>query len=128
MVFILELRLKAELGLIQSIDFVKGLLQLSTDTVEAEKQVQTVDEQKIVKSALTELFLEAKTDKTPIIVERIVNDIDGIVGLVRFAGWQDSTPGRKAVQKALRDTLKKYDLHKNDDLTAKAYDYLKSYY
>ena len=33
---------------------------------------------------MTEFFLELKTDKTPAIVERIVNDIDEIVSLVRF--------------------------------------------
>ena len=123
-----ELRLKAELGLIQSADYLKGLLSISTDAVEEEKKVYTKEEQKTTKSALTELFLEAKTDKTPIIVERIVNDIDSIVEITRFAGWQDSIAGRKAIEKALRDTLRKYELHKNDELMTKAYGYLKGYY
>ena len=35
--------------------------------------------QKSAKTALTELFLELRTDTTPAIVERIVNDIDAIV-------------------------------------------------
>jgi type I restriction enzyme, R subunit len=44
-----------------------------------------------VKAALTELFNEVKTDKTPIIVERVVNDIDGeIVKAIRFPEWKQS--------------------------------------
>jgi type I restriction enzyme R subunit len=37
-------------------------------------------------TALTELFLELKTDQTPAVVERIVTDIDAIVRIVRFPG------------------------------------------
>ena len=44
-------------------------------------------------AALTELFEEAKNGDTPIMVERIVNDIDEIVRHVRFDGWQDTHAG-----------------------------------
>ena len=53
--------------------------------------------QKNAKAALTELFLELKTETTPAIVERIVNDIDEIVRVVRFDGWQNSTVGERDV-------------------------------
>ena len=39
------------------------------------------------KEALSELFNEVRNDDTPIMVERIVSDIDEIVKLVRFEGW-----------------------------------------
>lgn len=77
---------------------------------------------------LTELFLELKTDKTPAVVERIVSDIDAIVNIVRFPGWQNSVAGEREVQKSLRKTLLKYQLHKEEELFEKAYLYIKEYY
>lgn len=44
-------------------------------------------------SGITELFQDAKSRATPIIVERIVNDIDEIVKRVRFPDWQHTTAG-----------------------------------
>lgn len=80
------------------------------------------------KAALTELFNEARTAKTPIIVERIVADIDEIVRVVRFPGWQQTIAGEREVQKALRKTLLKYQLHRDQDLFDRAYGYIKQYY
>lgn len=40
------------------------------------------------KAAPTELFEEAKSGDTPIMVERVVNDVDTIVRHVRFDGWR----------------------------------------
>ena len=78
------LRDKAEQGLINSIEFMKQLCEIAKETLQAEKETDTTEQQKSAKTALTELFLEMKTDKTPAIVERIVNDIDEIVRLVGF--------------------------------------------
>ena len=55
--------------------------------------------------------IEAKTAETPIIVERVVTDIDEIVRLVRFLGWQGTLSGEREVKKALRKTLFHYRLH-----------------
>ncbi|RJR08371.1 HsdR family type I site-specific deoxyribonuclease [Candidatus Parcubacteria bacterium] len=123
-----ELRNKAEKGLINSIEFIKRLCQLAKETLQAEKQIESREHQKSAKTALTELFLELKTDKTPAIVERIVNDIDEIVRLVRFDGWQNTIPGEREVQKSLRKTLWKYHLHKDEELFNKSYEYIKEYY
>ncbi len=123
-----QLRDKAERGLIQSIEFVKELCKIAKETVQAEKEILSQQEQKNAKTALTELFLNLKTEQTPAVVERIVNDIDEIVKVVRFPGWQDSAPGQKQVQKALRQSLLKYKLHKNDDLFDRAYGYIRAYY
>jgi type I restriction enzyme R subunit len=80
------------------------------------------------KAALTELFQQVKKDNTPVMVERIVKDIDEIVRLVRFPGWQQTTAGEREVKQALRKTLLKYQLHQDLDLFDKAYGYIKQYY
>ena len=64
-----------------------------------------------------------KNTETPVIVERIVADIDEIVRMVRFPGWQSTSAGEREVQKALRRTLLKYHLHKDQDLFDRAYGY-----
>lgn len=123
-----DLRDKAERGLIASIEFVKELCKIARETVQTEKEILTERERLGAKTALTELFLELKTDETPAVVERIVNDIDAIVKVVRFPGWQDSAGGQKQVQKALRQSLLKYQLHKDHDLFDRAYGYIREYY
>ena len=122
------LRAKAEQGLINSIEFIKQLCEIARDTVQAEKQTDTIDERKTAKAALTELFLEMKTDQTPAVVERIVTDIDNIVKYVRFEGWQNTTTGEKLVMKELRKILwVKYQI-KDEELFNRAYAYIREYY
>jgi type I restriction enzyme R subunit len=123
-----KLRNKAEQGLIKSIEFVKELCKIAKETVEAEKARFTQEEQKNAKTALTELFLETKSEQTPAVVERIVNDIDQIVKIVRFDGWQTSAVGEREVQKSLRKALLKYKLHKDQTLFDRAYAYIREYY
>lgn len=122
------LRDKAEKGLISSIDFIKELCKLAKETVQAEKELETEIQEKNPKAALTELFLELKTDETPAVVERIVNDIDSIVRVVSFPGWQQTNAGEREVQQALRKSLLKYKLHKDQILFERAYGYIKEYY
>ncbi|MEI7857362.1 MAG: type I restriction endonuclease subunit R [Methanomicrobiales archaeon] len=117
-----------ELGFLNSLEFLKHLLSLAREVVAAEKEVEPEDERKNAKAALTELFKDYKTDNTPVIVERLVNDIDELVRIVRFEGWQQSTPGTREVKIALRRTLKKYQLHLNEDLFTRAYAYIEQYY
>jgi len=119
---------KAEKGLINSIEFIKELCQIAKETLQAEKETDTKEELKNAKAALTELFLEMKTDKTPAIVERIVNDIDEIVRIVRFDGWQDSTTGEKEIKRELRKILWVKYVIKDEELFNKAYEYIKEYY
>ena len=123
-----ELRDKAEKGLITSIEFVRELCKLAKDTVKAEKEDEQDSQEKSPQAALTELFLEIKTDQTPAVVERIVTDIDAIVRVVRFPGWQKTTSGEREVQKSLRKSLLKYKLHKDQLLFDRAYAYIKEYY
>ena len=123
-----ELREKHEQGLITSIEFLKMLLELAKEAAQAEKE--TVPDEEIDKgiAALTELFNSVKNDNTPIIVERIVNDIDAIVKIVRFPGWQNTTAGRQEVTKALRSVVWiKYKI-KDKDVFDKSYKYIEMYY
>lgn len=123
-----DLRSRAEQGLITSIEFVKELCKIAKDTVQAEKDLQEDLQEITPKAALTELFLEMKSDKTPAVVERIVTDIDAIVRIVRFPGWQTTTGGEREVQKSLRKALLKYKLHTDQVLFDRAYAYIKEYY
>jgi len=122
------LREKAEKGLIASIDFVKELCKIAKETLQAEKNLEQDLQDKSPKAALTELFLELKSDETPAVVERIVTDIDAIVRVVRFPGWQNTTGGEREVQKSLRKALLKYKLHTDQLLFDRAYAYIKEYY
>jgi len=123
-----ELREKHAQGLVTSIEFLKHLLELAHDAAQAEKEVVPVEEIDKGKAALTELFVSIKTSKTPIIVERVVTDIDDIVKIVRFDGWQDTTAGRREVKKALRSiVMVKYKI-KDKELFDKAYRYVEQYY
>ncbi|MCG1035510.1 type I restriction endonuclease subunit R [Polaribacter sargassicola] len=122
------LRDKAEQGLITSIEFVKELCKLAKETVEAEKELESLLIEKTPKAALTELFIELKNEETPAVVERIVTDIDAIVRVVRFPGWQKTSSGEREVQKSLRKSLLKYKLHKDQVLFDRAYGYIKEYY
>jgi len=123
-----KLRERQEQGLLSSIEFLKALLELARDVVEAEKKVDPVEEQNKAKAALTELFKDVRTENTPVIVERVVNDIDEIVRQVRFPGWQQTVAGEREVQKALRKTLLKYQLHREQELFDRAYGYIRQYY
>ena len=123
-----SLRDKAEKGLIDSIEFIKELCKIAKETIQAEKELEQALQEKTPKAALTELFSEIKTDQTPAIVERIVTEIDSIVRIVRFPGWQKTASGEREVQKALRKSLLKYKLHKDQVLFDRAYAYIKEYY
>ena len=102
--------------------------KIAKETVQAEKELEKEIQEKSPKTALTELFIELKTEETPAVVERIVNDIDDIVRVVSFPGWQQSSAGEREVQQALRKSLLKYKLHKEQALFDRAYAYIKEYY
>ena len=123
-----ELRDRAEQGSCSSIEFVKELCKIAKQTVQAEKQVEEEILTKTPMAALTEIFLELKNDQTPAVVERIVTDIDSIVRIVRFPGWQTTSSGEREVQQSLRKALLKYKLHKDQALFDRFYAYIKEYY
>lgn len=123
-----RLKEQHEAGQLHSIAFLKALLDLARDLVNAEKEVPPAEDEDRGKSALTELFQQTRTTDTPIVVERIVDDIDDIVRQIRFPDWQSTEGGKREVRKALRRTLAKYKLHTDTELFEKAYGYVKEYY
>lgn len=123
-----DLKERHEKGLLTSVEFLKELLKLSKDVVSAERSQPPVEREEKGKAALSELFEEARNSETPIIVERVVNDIDEIVRYVRFDGWQNTFAGEREVKLALRKTLFKYKLHQDQELFEPAYGYIKEYY
>jgi len=123
-----KIKERHEQGFLTSLEFLKQILELAKEVLEAEKEVDPEEERDKAREALTELFKEAKNDKTHIIVERIVNDIDEIVKKVRFPDWQHTSQGERLVQKELRKILLKYQLHRDQELFDKAYAYVRQYY
>jgi type I restriction enzyme R subunit len=123
-----ELRERHERGVLTSVEFLKHLLELARDLVVLEKESPPEVEEERGKAALTELFQQVKSESTPVVVERVVADIDEIVRLVRFPGWQTTAAGEREVKKALRRSLLKYRLHQDLDLFEKAYGYIRQYY
>ena len=123
-----ELREKHEQGLITSIEFLKHLLEIAKQAAQAEKEVVPEEEIDRGKAALTELFNGVRNSKTPVIVERIVKDIDDIVRIIRFDGWQNTTAGRRTVKREVRTVISvRYGI-KDKEVFNKAYGYIEEYY
>lgn len=123
-----QLRDKHAQGLITSIEFLKLLLDLAKTAAGAEKDVVPEADIDKGKAALTDLFNSVRNEKTPIIVERIVNDIDDIVKVVRFDGWQATTEGKRIIKQELRKVVwVKYKI-KDQEVFDKAYNYIEQYY
>ena len=91
---------------------------------------QPVDKRAQAKAALTELFESVKSEETPIIVEKVVNDIDNeVVNIIRqFNDAFQSVTARREIKKKLRSILWiKYQI-KDNDVFEKAYNYIEMYY
>ena len=114
--------------MLNSIDFLKSLLELARELVVTEKETPPEAVEDRAKAALTELFQQVRNERTPVVVERVVADIDEIVRLVRFPGWQQTAAGEREVKKALRKSLLKYQLHQDVELFERAYGYVRQYY
>jgi type I restriction enzyme R subunit len=123
-----DLKNRHQQGLLVSIDFLKELLELAKEVVKLERETPVEEEIDRGKAALTELFEQAKNGETPIMVKRVVDDIDEIVRAVRFDGWQNTHAGEREVKIALRKTLFKYKLHQDTELFERAYGYIREYY
>lgn len=104
------------------------MLDLTRDLLAAEKETPPAEDEDRGKAALTELFEQVRGAQSPIIVATIVKNIDEIVRLVRFPGWQNTSAGEREVRKALRKTLFDVKLHGDGELFEKAYGYVKEYY
>jgi type I restriction enzyme, R subunit len=123
-----ELKDRYAAGQQASVDFLTALFELARDTVAAEKAAAEVPREAKGKAALTELFESVKSTETPIIVERVVSDIDRVVSTVRFPGWQTTSEGDREVRKVLRQTLYLTYKLRDQDVYDRAYEYVREYY
>lgn len=123
-----ELRLAVESGLMNSIEFIKTLLEIAREAAQMERNSPPVGSEERGKSALTKLFETVKRDNTPLIVERLVADIDGLVKGVRFPGWKNTSEGRKTITRSLREVIMvKYKI-RDKEVFRKACEYVEQYY
>ena len=122
------LKERHEQGQLHSVEFLKNLLDLARELVHTEKELPPEEDEDRGKAALTELFEEVRDAETPVAVEQLVKDIDEIVRIVRFPGWQTTSAGEREVKQALRKTLFNVKLHQDAELFDKAYGYIKEYY
>jgi type I restriction enzyme R subunit len=72
--------------------------------VATEKMPPPIEDEERGSVALTELFEEVERVDTPVMVKRIVVDIDEIVKVVRLDGWKDAVAGERVMKKGLRKT------------------------
>ena len=80
------------------------------------------------KGALTQIFQEYAPKDTPVIIGRVVDDIDRIVDEVGWDGWSKTREGDKRVRIALRKVLVHYGLPAEGDLFDHAYAYVHENY
>lgn len=124
-------------GAADSIEFLKRLLEVARDVVAADREDEAAEaedgsrlgllpEERI--GALTQIFEEYKPDASPEIIERIVKEIDQVVGQARFMNWQGSREGTREVRKAIRQALDKFDLAREQELFDRAYAYVEQHY
>ena len=103
----------------------------SISPVEEEKNSnQPLDKREQAKAALTELFESIRTEDTPIIVERVVADIDeNVVAIVRkFKDAFKSITAQREIKKKLRSILWVNYQIKDQEVFDKAYQYIEMYY
>ncbi|AOT04718.1 hypothetical protein [Arthrobacter sp. U41] len=117
-----------------SVDFLRDLLDLARDLATAEKAedesgafgLDLLPDPNV--GALTQIFEEYKPEDAPVIVGKVVADIDAIVKEVRWDGWNNTKEGDKAVRIAIRKVLVRYGLPASGELFDRAYAYVSENY
>ena len=118
----------------ESVDFLQELLELARDLAAAEKAeddhgatgLDLLPDPHL--GALTQIFEEYKPEGVPVIVGKVVADIDAIVKEVRWDGWKGTKEGDKEVRIAIRKTLIHYGLPAQGELFDHAYAYVAENY
>jgi type I restriction enzyme R subunit len=124
----------------ESVEYLKRLLELARELVQADKEqvaeegaaavagevASLLPDQRI--GALTQIFEEYRPEVTPDIVERVVHEIDAVVTGARFLGWQTSREGDRVVKFEIRKAFKKYGLEPTGELFDRAYAYVAEHY
>jgi type I restriction enzyme R subunit len=127
------LRLSRISSAAESVEFLRHLLELAKDLLEAERADDEgrIDEIKVIdprKGALTQIFEEFKPEAVPLIIETIVEKVDSLVQPVRGTGWQTSHPGDRTIRQELRLILKNAGLPPAGELFDRAYAYIRENY
>jgi type I restriction enzyme R subunit len=127
------LRLSRIASAAESVEFLRHLLELARDLLEAEKaddegrigDIKVVDPRK---GALTQIFEEFKPEGVPVVIEGVIESVDALVQPVRGTGWQTSAPGDRLVRQELRLILKNSGLPHSGELFDRAYAYIRENY
>ena len=127
------LRLSRISSAAESVEFLRHLLELARDLLEAERaddegrigDIKVVDPRK---GALTQIFDEYKPQGVPVVIESVVENVDALVQPVRGTGWQTSHPGDRMVRQELRLILKNSGLPPAGELFDRAYAYIRENY
>jgi type I restriction enzyme, R subunit len=127
----------------ESVEFLKRLLEIAREVVEADREQVAEEGASAVAGdsavdgsllpdqrvgALTQIFEEYRPEVTPEIVERVVHEVDALVTGVRFTGWQSSREGDRTVKFEIRRAFKKYGLEPTGELFDRAYAYVAEHY
>jgi type I restriction enzyme R subunit len=127
------LRLNRIANAAESVEFLRHILELARDLLEAERaddegrigDIKVVDPRK---GALTQIFEEYKPEGVPIVIEKVIEQVDELVQPVRGTGWQTSAPGDRLVRQELRLILKNSGLPHFGELFDRAYAYIRENY
>lgn len=120
----------------QSIEWLREAFQLATDLTVAEKAEDEAGEEGLNLLpdpnvfALTQIFREFAPDDAPAMIERVVSEIDEIVREVTMdnTGWAATQKGDRLVRQHVRNTLRKFQMHKVPGLFDRAYEYIAEHY
>ncbi len=115
----------------ESMKLLADALKLAREVVEADNAIADTDDESLVdkdRGALTAILEEFAPDDTPVIVERVAEDIDAIVRPVRGTGWQASHPGDRQVRVEVRKVLRNHGLPASGELFDRAYAYIAEHY
>ncbi|MCH8562452.1 HsdR family type I site-specific deoxyribonuclease [Nesterenkonia sp. YGD6] len=119
-----------------SIEVLKAALEIAKDFTVAEKAedsagtsgLNLLPNPKI--GALTQIFLEYKPEGTPIVLDRVVTEIDDVVRSVSssWENWVATRSGDRRVRDSIRQVLSHYGLPIQGDLFDHAYAYVAENY
>ena len=112
-----------------SVQYLKELLEIAKEVVTEEQKIfgkpTPVHDNKL---ALTKIFEQQNPQAPPKLIKKIVIAIDNVVIKISFEGWQNTITGEREIKQEIIRILLRHDLHNDDELFIKIYEYIKQYY
>ena len=112
-----------------SVQYLKELLEIAKEVVAEEQKIfgkpTPVHDNKL---ALTKIFEQQNPQAPPKLIKKIVIAIDSVVVKISFEGWQNTITGEREIKQEIIRILLRHDLHNDDELFIKIYEYIKQYY